>query len=61
MAHHKRRKRKNARSGCLMCKPHKANGAKDKEKASVKRRTQEEREKKDSFEKLPTFYIDEIA
>jgi len=26
--HHKRRKPKNARSGCLLCKPHKANGAK---------------------------------
>jgi len=23
MAHHKRRKRKNARAGCLFCKPHK--------------------------------------
>lgn len=23
MAHHKRRKRKNARAGCLLCKPHK--------------------------------------
>lgn len=31
MAHHKRRKPKNARAGCLMCKPHKANGAKDAE------------------------------
>lgn len=26
--HHKRRKAKNARSGCLLCKPHKMNGAK---------------------------------
>ena len=26
MAHHKRRKPKNARAGCLLCKPHKANG-----------------------------------
>jgi hypothetical protein len=25
--HHKRKRPKNARSGCLMCKPHKANGA----------------------------------
>lgn len=25
--HHKRGKRKNARAGCLMCKPHKMNGA----------------------------------
>jgi hypothetical protein len=28
MAHFKRGKRKNARSGCLMCKPHKGNGMK---------------------------------
>lgn len=27
---HKRGKPKNARSGCLLCKPHKANGAKGK-------------------------------
>lgn len=26
--HHKKRKPKNSRAGCLMCKPHKANGAK---------------------------------
>lgn len=25
--HFKRKRRKNARAGCLMCKPHKANGA----------------------------------
>jgi len=24
--HHKRGRRKNARAGCLLCKPHKANG-----------------------------------
>ena len=28
MAHHKRRKRKEARAGCLLCKPHKSCGAK---------------------------------
>jgi len=42
MANHKRGKPKNSRAGCLMCKPHKANGAKDKEKASVKRKLQED-------------------
>lgn len=26
--HHKRRRAKNRRAGCLLCKPHKANGAK---------------------------------
>lgn len=28
MANHKRGKAKNQRAGCLMCKPHKVNGAK---------------------------------
>lgn len=28
MAHHKRGRRKNARAGCLFCKPHKGNGSK---------------------------------
>jgi len=28
MANHKRRRPKNRRAGCLMCKPHKANGVK---------------------------------
>lgn len=28
MAHHKRKRPKNRRAGCLWCKPHKANGAK---------------------------------
>ena len=28
MAHHKRRRPKNRRAGCLACKPHKANGVK---------------------------------
>lgn len=28
MAHHKRGKRKNVRAGCLLCKPHKSDGAK---------------------------------
>lgn len=28
MAHHKRKRPKNRRAGCLMCKPHKANGVK---------------------------------
>ena len=32
MAHHKRRKPKSARSGCLLCKPWKANGSKRSER-----------------------------
>lgn len=28
---HKRRRPKNRRAGCLLCKPHKANGAKGRE------------------------------
>lgn len=30
--HHKRRRPKNRRAGCLYCKPHKANGAKGRAK-----------------------------
>jgi len=30
MAHHKRGRPKNARGGCLLCKPHKANGCTSK-------------------------------
>lgn len=29
MAHHKRRRPKSSRSGCILCKPHKHQGAKD--------------------------------
>ncbi|MHB8563342.1 MAG: hypothetical protein ACYDDA_05220 [Acidiferrobacteraceae bacterium] len=29
---HKRRRPKNRRAGCLLCKPHKANGARPKDK-----------------------------
>jgi len=35
MAHHKRGKRKKARAGCLLCKPHKSNGAKGGFKAQT--------------------------
>lgn len=38
MAHFKRKRPKNRRSGCLFCKPWKSNGAKDKEPAYVKRK-----------------------
>ncbi len=37
MAHHKRRRPKHQRNGCLYCKPHKDNHAKNKEHASVAR------------------------
>jgi hypothetical protein len=36
--HHKRKRPKNRRSGCLLCKPHKANHSKCREKVSVLRR-----------------------
>lgn len=39
--HHKRHRPKNRRAGCLLCKGHKANGAKRRERASVVRRTQD--------------------
>jgi len=35
MAHHKRRRPKNRRSGCLLCKPHKANGIKKRKFVSA--------------------------
>ncbi len=50
MAHHKRRRPKAARAGCLLCKPHKRNGAKERERASVRRRVLESpRELADTF------------
>ena len=42
MAHHKRRRPKNRRAGCLLCKPHKANGAKNRERPAVVRALQTE-------------------
>lgn len=39
MANHKRKRPKNRRAGCLLCKPHKANGV-NEEKASVERELQ---------------------
>ena len=36
--HHKRRKPKNARAGCLLCKPHKANGVGEIKKTVQERR-----------------------
>lgn len=52
MANHKRRRPKNRRAGCILCKPHKANGAKNnyKEKASVRRKLQEDGTEKVSTE-----------
>ena len=35
--HHKRGKPKNARAGCLMCKPHKANGARGLKRTQVQK------------------------
>jgi hypothetical protein len=34
--HHKRKRPKNRRAGCLMCKPHKMNGARGGNKTKVK-------------------------
>ena len=39
--HHKRRRPKNRRAGCLFCKPHKGNGSKHVERAVVRRQKQE--------------------
>lgn len=40
--HFKRGRPKNRRAGCLLCKPHKANGAKDKLQPGVKRQLQDD-------------------
>jgi hypothetical protein len=37
MANHKRGRPKNARAGCLLCKPHKANGADRRTTAEIRR------------------------
>jgi hypothetical protein len=39
---HKRKRSKSRRAGCLLCKPHKANGAKDKNPARVMRQLQDD-------------------
>jgi hypothetical protein len=36
MAHHKRRRPKNRRAGCLLCKPHKANGIGSQKRAEYR-------------------------
>lgn len=44
MAHHKRRRPKHQRAGCLQCKPHKderGKGRTTREKPSVRRKLQE--------------------
>ena len=35
MAHHKRGRPKDRRAGCLLCKPHKSNGQKDREESQT--------------------------
>lgn len=47
MAHHKRHRPKNARSGCLLCKPHKSNGCKHQEKLPVQKQLLNFDEQKD--------------
>jgi len=50
MAHHKRRRPKSRRAGCLCCKPHKANGVKGTAGA-LKPRDFREKERLDSMVK----------
>lgn len=45
MSHHKRRRPKNRRAGCLLCKPHKANGS-DKRTRQDKKADLREKEQK---------------
>jgi len=57
---HKRGRAKNRRAGCLLCKPHKANGV-NKEKASVDRRLQEDIEVlQTDIDKLPFYALEHI-
>jgi len=43
MAHHKRRRAKKQRAGCLYCKPHKGNGVgADRTPPSVRRKMQDD-------------------
>lgn len=49
MAHHKRRRPKSQRAGCLLCKPYKANWMKDSRHA-LKPRDRRERERLDAQE-----------
>ena len=38
---HKRKRPKNRRAGCLLCNPHKANGAKNKTRPQILRKMQD--------------------
>ncbi len=61
MAHHKRRKRKNARAGCGLCKPHKRNGQKGRPESQTmqaRRNGDAEREARDEI--VPMMQADEI-
>jgi hypothetical protein len=49
MAHFKRKRPKSRRAGCLLCKPHKANGMKDSVHA-LKPRDRREKERLDDQE-----------
>ncbi len=46
MAHHKRRRPKNRRAGCLFCKPWKANSAHHPDPVAVERQLQVGREER---------------
>jgi hypothetical protein len=48
--HHKRKRPKDRRAGCLLCKPHKSNRAKDKEESQ----TLQERKARESEESQRT-------
>ena len=43
VAHHKRKRPKHQRAGCLMCKPHKDERATKRAKPSIERQLQDER------------------
>jgi hypothetical protein len=53
MAHHKRRRPKSRRAGCLYCKPYKANGAKKRKSSLRKQALQAIASEKEQIAEVP--------
>lgn len=57
MTHHKRKRPKSRRAGCLLCKPHKKNGA----KGGFKAQTFQEQKSRLGFEEVLEEFTEKIA
>ncbi|MDN5836487.1 MAG: hypothetical protein L0H12_03945 [Nitrosospira sp.] len=55
MANHKRKRPKNRRAGCLLCKPYKANGVNRKDGASESARFSDVRRRRVAVQELRDF------